>query len=86
MKPDDFWKLTLAEFGEMVEGFKRQQKRRIDELLYLAWHTAVLSRQKEIPSLSSLLNKNEKKEMTEQEMFEQVKMLNAAFGGEVVYH
>ena len=78
--------MTLAEFREMVEGYKRRQKRKIDELIYVAWHTAVLSRQKEIPPLSTLLNRIEKKEMTEQEMFEQVKMLNAAFGGEVVLH
>ena len=85
MSPSDFWQLTPAEFYYIVDGFKRNQKRRVNELLYGAWHTAVLSRMKEIPPLNRLLqDTEEKKPQTDNEMLAMCKLLNAAYGGEVV--
>ena len=53
--------------------------------MYTAWHTAVLSRMKDIPPLRKLLqDEDEKHEQTDDEMMHMAKMLNAAFGGEVV--
>lgn len=52
----------------------------------LAWHTAVLSRQKRIPPLEKLLSKSttaakKKVPMTWQEQLAKVKEINAALGG-----
>ena len=87
LKPYEFWELTLAEFADIIDGYVRMQKRRTNELLYTAWHTAVLSRMKDIPSLKSILQDTETKpkhEQTGDEMLAMCKLLNAAFGGEVV--
>jgi len=72
-----------------VDGFQRRHKNHINELLYLAWHTEAFARQKKLPSLDSLLQKNEnesgqQRQQTDEEMMNMCKLLNAAFGGEVV--
>ena len=70
---------------EMVEGYKRRKKQTFDELVYLAWHTEAFARMKKLPSLNSLIKEEGKKrEQTDEEMMTMAKMLNAAFGGEVV--
>ena len=82
LKPSEFWQLTPAEFYYMLDGYKRNQKRHINEVLIGAWHTAALSRMEKMPSLNSLLYDDEPKhEQTEDEMYAMCKMLNAAFGG-----
>jgi len=70
----------------MVDGYRRKQKRRANEIIQVSWYTAVLSRQKEIPPLSQLLQDEDspKHEQTDDEMLAMCKMLNAAFGGTVV--
>lgn len=70
----------------MVEGKIKSQKRRMNELLFLAWHIEALARQKRLPALSSLL-KEEKpsgRQQSDEEMLNMAKLLNAAFGGEVL--
>ena len=88
MKPHEFWVLTYAEFRQMVEGYVRKQKRCNDDLMSLAWHTAYFGRVEEMPALDSLLqdddDNNNPHEQTDDEMLAMAKMLNAAFGGEVV--
>lgn len=70
----------------MAEGYKKRDIKRTNNLIFLAWHTALLFRIKEIPDLEDLYIKDiEKKEQTDDEMLTVVKMLNAAYGGEVVY-
>jgi hypothetical protein len=66
----------------MLDGYNRCRKRQINDMIYTAWHTAVLSRVKDIPSLDSLMAGTErKKEQTNEEMMAMAKILNAAFGG-----
>lgn len=71
----------------MVDGYMRKQKRRVNELIYLAWHTEIFARQKQLPELKSLLQGEDEKAkhgQTDDEMMVMCKMLNAAFGGDTV--
>jgi len=56
----------------------------MNELMYHAWHVAAMSRVNKLPSLKSLMQ-TEKCEQSDEDMFAMVKILNAAFGGEVIY-
>jgi len=70
----------------MADGRIRNQKRKMNELVFLAWHTEALARQKRLPALSSLI-KDEKptgRQQSDEEMMNMAKLLNAAFGGEVI--
>lgn len=75
--------MTPYELGLHVEVFMNKQTDEFDEKLTIAWMTAYLHRVDKMPSLQELLNKKEKKEMTEDEMIQVVKQLNTAFGGTV---
>ena len=72
----------------MADGFFDNQKQKINEMLFLAWHVEAFARQKTLPPLKGLLQKLENTqkhhEQTDGEMLAMVKILNAAFGGEVV--
>lgn len=68
----------------MVKAYNKQRKREEEEKITLAYMTAAWSRVKKLPNLNQILKRNQpKKDMTAKEMFERVKMLNVAFGGEV---
>lgn len=86
LTPSEFWELTPAEFYAMADGFSKRQKQRTNELIYLAWNTAALTRIEKMPELKDLYETVEpKKEQTDDDMLTVAKSLNAAFGGEVVY-
>lgn len=69
----------------MAEGYNKRHIMRSNELIALAWNTAALVRTKEMPELENILISDVIKEaQTDEEMLSIVKMLNAAFGGEVV--
>jgi hypothetical protein len=69
----------------MAEGYNKRNIKHTNDLIALAWHTAALIRTKEMPELKELLiSEVEKKSQTPEEMLTIVKMLNTAFGGEVV--
>jgi hypothetical protein len=87
LNPQEFWDLTYAEFAQLVEGYSCRRQERVNELIYLAWHIEAFHRQPgKLPDLNSLLHEPSKpqKQQTEEEMLAMAKMLNAAFGGEVV--
>lgn len=83
LKPDEFWKLTYAEFDAMCKAKKRINKHRANELLSLAWHVALFERQKKLPALNTILQDEQKEhhKQTVEEMISVVKLLNAAYGG-----
>lgn len=71
----------------MLKGYNRRQKDERNKLLFLAWHTEVFARQKTLPALTSMMETDEPKEkhvQTDDEMLAMCRLLNAAFGGEVV--
>ena len=75
--------MTYAELLSVVAGYNENLKNRRDELLFLAWHVEAFARQKQLPSLQSLIGQGPKKEQTDEEMLNMAKMLNAIFGGEL---
>ena len=86
MDPIKFWKLTYAEFVEMVEGYVRRQRRRTNERTTDSWNTAYFSRVKKLPGLKEFLidvyeMPGEKQEQSEDSMFALCRMWNAALGG-----
>jgi len=86
LRPDEFWKLTYAEFIAMLDGFTRRRTQTNNDLLYVSWHVAAFNRQKTLPSLKSILveNPTEHHQQTDEEMLAMIKIINAAFGGKVV--
>jgi hypothetical protein len=90
LKPHEFWALTYAEFSDMVDGFNRNKKRRRDELLFTAWHTALYTRLKELPEFNTILNVEEKtpevttKEPNHNAMMAMAKALNEKWGGKFI--
>lgn len=89
MLPNEFWKLTLAEFLIMSEGYQRKQIDRAKEIIVLSWNIANFTNAKELPKLDELLdridnNSKPKQEQTDDDMLAMVKILNSAYGGEVV--
>lgn len=86
MQPAEFWKLTYAEFISMLEGFSKRRIQINNDLLYASWHIAAFSRQKNLPSLKSILiqDLSDRHQQTDEEMLAVVKVVNAAFGGKVV--
>lgn len=88
MPPEEFWKLTYSEFLLKVDYYARKQQEGFNDLICLAWHVEAFARQKKLPSLDSLLQKNDNKqphrEQTDDEMMAMARLLNAAFGGEEI--
>lgn len=69
----------------MAEGHNKRRIKRANELITLAWNTAALTRVKEMPELKDILVSDVvKKQQSDDEMLNIVKMLNAAYGGEVL--
>lgn len=61
LSPDEFWKLTPYEFNLMIEGFLAREERKINDILYLAWHVEAFARAKRLPKLQTLLKKRKPK-------------------------
>jgi hypothetical protein len=93
----EFWEITPYELSIASKGFFNRKKSEAEEFtrkfkefqnlaITQAWLTANLARAKRMPELKKLLedSKPSKKQMTDQEMLEQVKALNKAFGGDVI--
>jgi hypothetical protein len=82
--------LSIAEYDDMtphelsiyadIYAEKAEQER--EDKITLVWLGAYFQRVEKLPSLKEVLGKNDE-EMTDEEMLEQVKKLNALFGGNV---
>lgn len=79
-----FWQLTPYEYGIYLKNYNEKSQIEEENNISMAWLTAKLLRAEKIPALESLLPKNIQKEMTDEQMLNQAKALNALFGGEVV--
>ena len=74
--------MTPHELNLYIQDYNEKQKVLNDEKLTLTWLGAYWQRVKKMPSLKQILGNNApKKKMTNEEMLEEVKKLNAAFGG-----
>lgn len=74
----------MCELKIYIEDYKERTKNDQEERLILAYLNAAWQRSKKMPSINKILGKKEpeKKKMTDQEMFERVKMLHKLFGGD----
>lgn len=74
----------MYELNFYIEEYKERTQGEQEERLILAYLNAAWQRSKRMPSLNKLLGKKEpvKKVMSDEEMFEKVKMLHKALGGE----
>lgn len=83
----EFWEMTPLELNLVAKHYFEKEKREHEErviLAYLnaAWTIQWLGKKKDHPKpLSQILGKKEKA-MTDDEMFQQVKLLNKVFKGE----
>lgn len=79
--------MTQAELMALMEHFTKQQEEKTKELLWVTWNTAALIRVETMPEYEAWMKitKENPKEQTDEQMMAMARMLNAAFGGEVVY-
>jgi hypothetical protein len=85
---EEFDYLTPYELSLTIEAFNEAREAELKERLTLVWLGEYYHRTKRLPSLKDELNKvsgeTQKKIMTDEEMLETVKRLNAQFGGKVI--
>lgn len=78
--------MTPYELSVHAEVFNEQMEMKRNETITLAWLGEYYHRTKKLPSLHKAieeLSPKKPKKMTDEEMYEQVKRLNALFGGTV---
>lgn len=67
-----------------MKGFNEIEQYRNEQSITQAYMTAAWQRSKKMPKLSEVLKKvKPKKPMTSEQMLDEIKKLNAAFGGTV---
>ncbi len=83
-----FWDYTPAEINLLSKRHNENRKQHIDDLIYLAWHTEAFHRSKKLPKLKDLIGKSKKKNQpqTPEQMLNNIKLLNQAFGGQTEKH
>ncbi|TLN02801.1 phage tail assembly chaperone [bacterium] len=82
--PANFWDMTPAELIIYAEATNEKEKDRFKQIITGAWLSAAYARAKKIPELNEVMRKLDRREMTDEELLEQIKALNAALGGEVI--
>lgn len=88
MYPLEFWELTFFELQLVIDAYRKKKNDEGKEKITLAylnsmWTIQWLGKNKPKPLSEILGEKKEKKVMSDNEMLEKVKMLNAMFGGEI---
>lgn len=86
LSPLEFWELTPYEFSLVVSAYYKRREEEAEEKITLAYINAAWTIQflgKNKPKLDGILKKKQKKEMTDKEMLNQIKILNNILGGEV---
>lgn len=84
---NEYDEMTPNELNIHIEDYYKKEQSRVDEGIALAHLNAHLQRVKKMPQLSELLEKEKKQQkaaMTDEEMFERIKSLNASLGGEEI--
>lgn len=89
VKPSEFWNLTPVEMLMCGEAHENEMKAQFKSAMIAAWFNALWLRGNDMPTYNELVDAldgktPEVKEMTDEEIFETIKVLNAAFGGEVI--
>lgn len=76
--------MTPRELSVMADGYVRRQEIHRKESIYQAYLISRWVWQKKVDIKKILGDNKSKRHMTDDEMYEQAKRLNAMFGGEVV--
>ena len=86
LKPEEFWRLTRAEFFAMREGHIERQKRQTNESRYESWHIARWIIGRGTPKLEEFLlsEKTQTKAQTPDQMLAALRMITILSGGKVV--
>ena len=80
----EFWDITPFELSTVVKGYAKRQEQRQKESMYQAYLISRWVWAKRVDIKKYLGEQKPKRRMTDEEMFERVKALNALFGGTVV--
>ena len=79
--PEHLWQLTPAELILMLEAKAEERKEHYNEIVYSAWLTAGLVRQKKLPKLESLIvTEKKRKRVSPEEKRKQLDELKKIFG------
>lgn len=79
----EFWELTPFELTLSVEDYQEKRQEKLENDLTKCWLSAFYRRVKDLNPLQSELSKiKPKKDMTDDEMLSQVKILNSLYEGE----
>jgi hypothetical protein len=83
---ETFEEMTPYELALYAETFIEMKTQELEEKITLVWLHEYYHRQKHLPSLKDEIKKmtGKNKEMTDEEMLETVRLLNAQFGGSVI--
>lgn len=89
MRPDEFWALTPSEFYVIYEGFRRKQRRDLNQTTCGAWLTARYLGAKGLPEIKDILidedePQDEPKKMTGEQIMAKCRLINAMLGGSEV--
>lgn len=89
IKPSEFWEMTPAEMIACGEAHEVNTSNQFKSAMIAAWFNAYWLRGGEMPNFETLMSTldgktQEVKEMTDEEIFETIKVLNASLGGEVI--
>ena len=80
----EFWEITPFELSLAVKGYSKRQEQRQKESMYQAYLISRWVWAKKIDIKKYLGENKPRRRMTDEEMLERVKQLNALLGGEVV--
>lgn len=84
MSITEFWEITPFELSMAARGYSKRQEQRQKESMYQAYLISRWVWAKKIDIKKYLGENKPKRRMTDEEMLEKVKTLNALMGGTVV--
>lgn len=84
MSITEFWEITPFELSMAARGYSKRQEQRQKESMYQAYLISRWVWAKKIDIKKYLGENKPKRKMSDEEMLERVKQLNALLGGEVV--
>lgn len=87
MTAQDFLNMTRYEFVLKQKERVKAERQRVNEQRAQAWYIAMLQRQPKLPELTEILISDEPAkpaEMTDEQMLNKAKMLNAMYGGDFI--
>jgi len=79
----EFWDITPFELSTVVKGYAKRQEQRQKESMYQAYLISRWVWAKKVDIKKYLGENKPKRRMTDEEMLEKVKVLNALLGGTV---